>query len=362
MTATTCRGLVAHALHQTPRVEDLEVDPPGFGEVRVRLRAAGLCHTDLSAVRDARAVPMVLGHEGAGVIESVGKGVDGVEPGTLVLLCWKTPCGECPQCSVGKTFLCERVLDVGAPRVFFRGEPVARMLNTGCFSELVVVPAAAAIPVDGNLPAELVAMVGCAVATGVGAVLRTAAVEPGSALAVWGAGGVGLNVVTGAKLAQSSVIVAVEPDSERHRLALRRGATHAVVPEEALGCVAEATYGRGLDYAFETVGDPTVMSEALSALGVGGKLVVVGAAAREATMKFRPRGFISKQQSIVGCIYGSIYPRSDLPLFVNWLKNGTLALEDLLGTRLALEDLPSAFGSPSRGSSRKGVRDVVVFP
>lgn len=358
MTPTQCYGLVLRTLHHPPTVEELSVEPPGPGEVRVRLRAAGLCHTDLSAVRDARATPMVLGHEGVGVVESVGGGVAGVEPGTPVLLCWKTPCRSCSKCDAGKMFLCERVLDVGAPRVFWRGEPVARMLNTGCFSELVVVPERSVIPIDSEFPAELVAMVGCAVATGVGAVLRTAAVEAGSLLAIWGAGGVGLNVVSGAKLARASIIVVVEPDPHRRLLALRRGATHAVTPDEALECVEEVTSGRGLDYAFETVGDPVVMSEALSALGVGGKLVVVGAAARDATMEFKPRSFMSKQQSILGCIYGSVYPHRDLPLFVDWLRDGTLALDDLIGARLKLDDLPSAFESPAR----QGVRDVVIFP
>jgi Zn-dependent alcohol dehydrogenase len=161
----------------------------------------------------------------------------------------------------------------------------------------------------------------------------------------------------GAKLAHAATIIAVDPDPARRGLALKRGATHAVTPPEALHCVEEATLGRRLDYAFETVGEPAVMTEALSALGVGGQLVIVGAAARDATMQFRPRAFMSNQQSIIGCIYGSVYPHSDLPLFTEWLREGTLLLEDLIGTRLTLADLPSAFESPSR----EGVRPVVRF-
>jgi S-(hydroxymethyl)glutathione dehydrogenase/alcohol dehydrogenase len=353
-----CEGLVLRTWHEVPSVEELTVDPPGPAEVRVRVSAAGLCHTDLSAVRDARSTPMVLGHEGAGVVESVGIGVRGLEPGMSVLLCWKTPCGLCPKCSAGKMYLCERVLDVGEPRVFWRGNPVARILNTGCFSELVVVPARAVVPFDDVLPPELVALVGCAVATGVGAVLRTAGVEAGSSLAVWGAGGVGLNVVFGAKIARASTIVAVDPDPERRHLAVDRGATHAVAPEDVLGCVEDATGGRGLDYAFETVGQPAVMTEALSTLGVGGKRIIIGAAARDAEMTFLPRGFMSKQQSIVGCVYGSVYPHRDLPLFIEWLREGILVLDDLVAPRLRLEDLPSEFESPTR----EGVRAVVTLP
>ena len=357
MRTTDCAGLVLHDWHTAPALEELTVEPPGPGEVRVRMRAAGLCHTDLSAVRDARSVPMVLGHEGVGVVESVGAGVDGPEPGTPVLLCWKTPCGRCRRCSGGKLHLCERVLDVSGPRVFWRGEPVARILNTGCFSELVVVPARSAIPFEEGLQLEHVALVGCTVSTGVGAVLRTARVESGATLAVWGTGGIGLNVVAGAGMAQASLILAVDPNPERRSLAVKRGATYEAHPETALEIASEATEGRGLDYAFETVGEPTVMAEALSSLGVGGRLVIVGAAAREAVMGFRPRGFMSKQQGMVGCIYGSIAPHADLPLFVGWLREGRLALDDLIGERLGLKDLPSAFESP-----RKGVRAVVNFP
>jgi S-(hydroxymethyl)glutathione dehydrogenase/alcohol dehydrogenase len=320
------------------------------------MRAAGLCHTDLSAVRDARSVPLVLGHEGAGVVESVGDGVEDLEPGTPVLLCWKTPCGRCRRCSRGVMHLCERVMDVSAPRLFLRGEPVARLLNTGCFSELVVVPARAAIPYKDVLPLEQVALIGCAVSTGLGAVLRTARVEPGATLAVWGTGGIGLNVVAGAAMAQASVILAVDPDAKRRRLAVARGATHEAAPEAALELASRLSDGLGLDYAFETVGDPAVMTEALSSLGIGGRLVIVGAAARDAVMEFRPRAFMSKQQSMVGCIYGSVAPHADLPLLIGWLGEGRLDLSDLVGERLGLEDLASAFGSP-----RKGVRAVVKF-
>jgi S-(hydroxymethyl)glutathione dehydrogenase / alcohol dehydrogenase len=355
--AVACEGLVLREWHETPVLQELTIAPPGPGEVRVRMRAAGLCHTDLAAVRDARSTPMVLGHEGAGTVESVGAGVTDLEPGTPVLLCWKAPCGACPKCNAGRPSLCEQVLDVAEPRVFWRDRPIARILNTGCFSEFVVLPARCVVPFDETLPFEQVALVGCAVATGVGAVLRTARVEAGAKVAVWGAGGVGLNVVLGARLAHAATIVAVDPDPERRDLALKRGATHAVGPAEALHCVEDTTLGRGLDYAFETVGDPEVMAEALSGLGVGGRLVIVGAAARDATMHFRPRAFMSNQQSITGCIYGSIYPHSDLPLFTEWLREGTLPLEDLIGTRLTLADLPSVFESPSPG----GVRPVVSF-
>jgi S-(hydroxymethyl)glutathione dehydrogenase / alcohol dehydrogenase len=348
---TKVRGLVLERLNEPPRLHEIEVLPPGPGEVRVRMNAAGLCHTDLSNVRDARTTPLLLGHEGAGVVESVGDGVEGLEPGTQVLVCWKVPCGSCRQCSAGRQHLCERVQELSEPRFLWHGEPLRPLLNAGCFSELIVLPAAAAIPLDGGLPLEQAALVGCAVATGVGAVLKTAQVEPGARVGVWGAGGVGLNVVSAARLAEATTIVAIDPDPVRRELALARGATDAVAPQEAAAATVD------LDYAFEVVGEPEVMATALSALGVGGTLVLVGAAARDALLEFHPRGFMSKQQRIVGCIYGSLHPHSDLPELLRWCVDGRLPLEDLVGPRISLDELPAAFVEPPTD----GVRTIVTF-
>jgi S-(hydroxymethyl)glutathione dehydrogenase/alcohol dehydrogenase len=344
----TVRGLVLERLNEPPSLQEIEVLPPGRGEVRVRMRAAGLCHTDMSNVRDARTTPLLLGHEGAGVIESVGEGVDGLEPDIPVLVCWKVPCGECRHCSAGRLHLCERVQELAEPRYFWRGDPLPPLLNAGCFSELIVLPVAAAVPLDDALPLEHAALVGCAVATGVGAVLKTAQVEPGARVGVWGAGGVGLNVVSAARLAEASMIVAVDPDPTRRRLALARGATEAVEPG------VEVTE---LDYAFEVVGEPEIMSAAIDSLGIGGTLVLVGAAARDAVLSFHPRAFLSKQQQIVGCIYGSLHPQRDLPELLRWCNDGRLPLADLVGPRISLDELPAAFVDPPSD----GVRTIVVF-
>jgi S-(hydroxymethyl)glutathione dehydrogenase/alcohol dehydrogenase len=348
---TSVRGLVLERLNEPPRLHEIDVLEPGRGEVRVRMHAAGLCHTDISNVRDARTTPLLLGHEGAGVIESVGDGVEELEQGMSVLVCWKVPCGSCRHCSAGRLHLCERVQELAEPRHFWEGKPLPPLLNAGCFSELIVLPAAAAIPVDDALPLEQAALVGCAVATGVGAVLKTAQVEPGARVGIWGAGGVGLNVVSAARMAEASTIVAVEPDAKRRELALARGATDAVAPEDAADVAVD------LDYAFEVVGEPEIMTAALRSLGIGGTLVLVGASARNAVLSFHPRAFLSKQQRILGCIYGSLHPQSDLPELLRWCKDDRLPLDDLLGTRISLEDLPAAFVDPPRD----GVRTVVVF-
>jgi S-(hydroxymethyl)glutathione dehydrogenase / alcohol dehydrogenase len=312
------------------------------------MQAAGLCHTDISNVRDARTTPLLLGHEGTGVIESVGDDVDGLVPGTRVLVCWKVPCGECRHCSEGRLHLCERVVELSEPRFFWEGRPLPPLLNAGCFSELVVLPAAAAIPLEAELPPQQAALIGCAVATGVGAVLKTAEMEPGARVGVWGAGGVGLNVVSAARLAEASTIVVVDPDPDRRELARARGATDAVEPG------ADIT---DLDYAFEVVGEPEIMSAALSSLGVGGTLVLIGAAARDATLSFHPRVFMSKQQRMIGCIYGSLHPHKDLPELLRWCAEGRLPLDDLVGTTITLDELPAAFVDPPGN----GVRTVVTF-
>jgi S-(hydroxymethyl)glutathione dehydrogenase / alcohol dehydrogenase len=204
------------------------------------------------------------------------------------------------------------------------------------------------IPIDAGLPLEQAALVGCAVATGVGAVLWTAGVEAGVSVAVFGAGGVGLNIVAGARIAGASRIAVVDPDDTRLALALARGATHALTPGEPFDPV---------DYAFEVVGEPAVIEQALDALAPAGELVLVGATARDALVSFHPRAFLSRQQRITGCIYGSVNPREHLPQLLSWCADGTVPLGDLIGHRITLDELPDAFDDPANG----GVRTVVAF-
>jgi S-(hydroxymethyl)glutathione dehydrogenase/alcohol dehydrogenase len=343
------RALVLERLGEQPRLERIDVAPPGPGEVRLAMRAAGLCHTDLTQVRDARFTPILLGHEGVGEVESVGEGVEGLAPGDRVLVCWRVPCGRCVYCASGREHLCQSTLALREPRYFRNGEPLRPMLDAGCFCDYVVLPAEAAIPIAVDLPLEQAALVGCAVATGVGAVLWTARVRAGESVAVFGAGGVGLNVVVGARMAGAGSVVAVDPDPKRRELARARGAD-ALSPQDEIG---------RFDHVFEVVGDPTVMEAAVGALGPGGQLVLVGAAARDATMSFHPRRFLSQQQRLVGCIYGSIGdPHAQLPALLRWCADGTIPLADLIGRRITFAELEQAFGEPDRD----GVRTLVTFP
>jgi S-(hydroxymethyl)glutathione dehydrogenase/alcohol dehydrogenase len=351
-------GVVLGRVGETPRLRELEFLPPGRMEVRIKMTSAGVCHTDLAAIRDARTTPLLLGHEGVGEIESIGDDVQGLSAGDRVLLSWRTPCGHCRSCARAQPHLCLQPRTTSEPRVLADGAPISPLLESGCFASYVVVPAGGLAKLPEGLDGATAALVGCAVATGVGAVLHTAAVQAGDDVAVWGAGGVGLNVVlAAATLARARSIIVIDPDPQRRDAALRRGATVVATPEESSAAVAEATAGRGVDHAFEVVGDPSIMREAIDALAVGGQLTLVGAAARDAQLRFEPRRFMSRQQRIVGCIYGSLRPAADLPLLLEWCRAGVIPLDDLIGERLTLADLPSLFERPS-----SGVRPLVEFP
>lgn len=342
-------------------VDEVEIAPPGPGEVLVRIEAAGLCHTDLTASRDAPVFPVLLGHEGAGIVEEAGEGVTTVAPGARVVLSWKVPCGECVSCRRGREPLCETPRETARPRVHLPdGTRVIPFLRTGSFCRYVVVPGGAAIPIPDELPFEQAALIGCGVATGVGAALVDAEIEPGMDTVVIGLGGVGLNVVQGAKLAQAGSIIAIDTVPDKLELAWRFGATAAVpAGEGAVQAVLDLTGGRGVDVAFEVVGRPEVMAEAIEMLAPGGALILLGAAARDALLSYHPRRFMSRQQTIRGCIYGSCRPAQHFPLFARWALDGRLQIEPLISHRLSdLGQINDAFEAMRRGEV---LRSVLTF-
>ncbi|MBI5667399.1 MAG: alcohol dehydrogenase catalytic domain-containing protein [Chloroflexi bacterium] len=352
-------AIILAALGQLPTLETVTVHDPGPDEVAVRLVASGICHTDISYMRDARATPVLLGHEGAGVVDKVGANVTHVQPGDHVVINWQVKCGRCRWCLSGRQDLCENVQATAAPRVYWHDAPLHVMLNAGTFCPVAVVPAMGAIPIRKDMPLEKVALLGCAVATGVGAALYTAKVQPGEGVVVIGAGGVGLNVVQGARLANAGLIIAVDVDDERLGRALTVfGATHAINSRERdpLAEVKRMTGGRGVEHVFEVVGQPELMLQGIEMLSRGGTLTLVGAAARDATLPFHPRRFMSQQQTIKGCIYGNIRPAIDLPLFADWYVNGKLRLDDLHTATIPLEDVPRVFKQ-----GQGGIRTIVRF-
>jgi S-(hydroxymethyl)glutathione dehydrogenase / alcohol dehydrogenase len=355
------RGLVLNQPRTQPRIEDVIVSDPGPGEVRIRLAASGICHTDISNVRDARYWPVLLGHEGAGIVESVGAGVSHVSPGDPVMISWRVACGHCTRCERGRQDLCENVAATAEPRVHrANGEALRVLLNAGTFCPHVVVPAYGAIPMRREMPLDTAALIGCAVATGVGAALHTAGVQAGESVVVFGAGGVGLNVVQGARLAHAGMIVAVDPVQSKLESARQMGATHVIRADEGdpVKAVLDLTGGRGVDHAFEVVGHPDIMAQALQTLASGGALTLIGAAARDETLTFHPRAFMSKQQKIQGCIYGSCRPPVDFPQFVDWYLNSQLKIDELLTGAITLDELPGFFTVEAKPQA---IRTIVRF-
>jgi S-(hydroxymethyl)glutathione dehydrogenase/alcohol dehydrogenase len=341
-----------------PTLEDVSVSGPGRDEVLVGIRASGVCRTDLTAVRDARAVPVVLGHEGAGVVIEVGADVDGVSEGDHVVVNWQPKCGRCRFCVTGRRDLCDAVVGTAQPRVRLRGAPLAVMLGAGTFCRYAVLPAAGAVPVRPDLPFEIAALLGCAVATGVGAALYCARVRPGDVVVVLGAGGVGLNAVQGARLAHARQIIVADVDPDHLALAVTLGATDVVdAAGDIRAAVLDLTGGAGADHVLEAVGAPALVETAVTLLARGGTLTLLGAPARDAAARFLPRTVLSRQQRIQGCIYGSISPERDLPLFADWYLAGQLVLDPLVTRTVPLAAVPELFADHASA----GVRTVVTL-
>ncbi len=349
-------AVVLEAYGRPPVLREVSIADPGADEVLVGVRASGVCRTDLAAVRDARAVPVVLGHEGAGVVLAAGAAVRTVEPGDHVVVNWQPKCGRCRYCVSGRREFCDGVRGTAAPRVHHGGEPLAVMLNAGTFCPFAVVPAAGVVKVRPDLPFAAAALLGCAVATGVGAALYGARIQPGDTVVVLGAGGVGLNAVQGARIAGAGRIIVTDHDPEHLALAGRLGATDLIAAaDDVRGAVHDLTAGLGADHVLEAVGAAQLVELAVSLLARGGTVTLLGATARDAVAGFSPRTLLSRQQRIQGCIYGNIAPERDLPLFADWYLQGRLELDPFVSRTIALAEVPELFTEQS-GS---GVRTVV---
>ena len=351
------------------RVRDVDVDPPGHGEVAVTIEAAGVCHSDLHVRRGdwAMPAPLVMGHEGAGVIAQVGPGVSGLSEGDHVVLSWVAPCGQCRHCLADHPARCKvaatvvgpgGVLMDGTSRLSLDGARIAHYLGVSSFAERAVVPASGAIRVREDAPLDVIAMVGCAVATGVGAVLNTAAVEAGAVVAVIGCGGVGLSVVQGARLARASRIIAVDLRPDKIALAGQLGATDQVDASvtDPVSAVRELAPD-GVDYAFDAIGLTTTTSQAIAMLGLGGAAVLVGLPPTGATVSFEPLALAEADQRILGSNYGSVRPATDIPALVDRFMDGDLLLNDLVSARLPLESAAAALDDLEAGNA---VRTLLI--
>jgi S-(hydroxymethyl)glutathione dehydrogenase/alcohol dehydrogenase len=352
-------------------VQELTLAPPEQGEVLVRLEASGVCHSDQNAIDGTAETrcPAVLGHEGAGVVESVAPDVTRVAPGDHVALSWMPSCGTCEECLRELPQLCSTawpamaaggLLD-GTTRLSRNGEPVYHYSFISSFAEACVLPEASCVPIPKDVPFEIAGLVGCAVTTGVGAVWRTANVRPGDRVAVFGCGGVGLSAVLGAVAAGAGVIVAVDPAPAKLDVACDVGATDAVPwatsSEETAAAVIEAS-GGGVDYAIEATGRPEAMLAAFLSTRARGAAVLIGIPPKDAVLQLPARSIPRLERRVLGSIYGSSRPERDFPLTLDLYRRGRLPLDRLVSHRLPLDEVERAFELLRSGEALRVVLDL----
>ncbi len=350
-------------------VVELDLAPPGRGEVLVRIGAAGLCHSDLSVIDGSRPrpVPMALGHEAAGVVEALGDGVTDLAVGDHVVLVFVPRCGRCGPCAAGRPALCEPgakangagTLISGERRLAFKAEPVNHHLGVSAFADHAVVARESCVKIDPELPVDLAALFGCAVLTGVGAVINTARVEPGASVAVVGLGGVGLSAVIGAKLAGARQIVAVDLSDDKLAFARALGATDAVNAgaPDAVQAVRALT-GGGVEVAFDMAGAVPALELAYAVTARGGTTVTAGLPHPDKRLMLAPVTLVAEERTLKGSYIGSAVPLRDVPRLIALFKAGKLPVDALLTHRLKLDDINDGFDRLREGIR---VRQVVVF-
>ncbi len=345
------------------RVRDVDLAEPGPGEVRVKIAAAGVCHSDLHVRRGEWAVPtpLVMGHEGSGVVTALGPGVTSLSIGDHVVLSWVAPCYQCRYCLAGHEARCQvaativapnGVLQDGTTRLSLNGEPIHHYLGVSSFAEEAVVPASGAIKIRDDAPLDIMALVGCAVATGVGAVTNTAAVEPGSLVAVIGCGGVGLSVIQAARLSGAERIVAIDVRADKTALAMKLGATDEIDASsvDSVDGVLDLLPD-GVDYAFDAIGMTKTTEQAIRMLGLGGAAVIVGLPPTGARASFEPLVLAEADQRILGSNYGSVRPAIDIPALVDRYMDGELKLDQLVTARRPLAEAEAALDALQEGSA-----------
>ncbi len=359
--AVLCRGL-----NQPVTVEEIELESPRRGEVAVRVRAVGVCHSDLSATNGtiSMPLPLILGHEAAGEVIAVGEGVSDLAPGDKVVSNWIYMCGRCHYCTTGRPVLCNlqgkalATLPDGTLRTRDRaGNPLNVFSGCGVMAEYAVVHADNVVKIDPRVPLDRAALVGCAVTTGVGAVFNTARVAPGSTVAVWGCGGVGLNVIQGAAIAGAGRIVAIDANEAKLELARTFGATDTLLAQPGVDLtkpLKKMTDG-GPDYAFECVGSGELAAAAYKAIRKGGLAVVVGVAKPSDTTALRTMTLPFEEKTLTGSYFGSARPRDDFARVLNLYLAGRLKLDELITRRYSIDEAPQAFSDLEAGRNARGV-------
>ncbi|WP_405857812.1 Zn-dependent alcohol dehydrogenase [Streptomyces sp. NBC_01515] len=358
------RAAVLPAVGAPLEIAEIDLPDPGPGQVRIRLAAAGVCHSDLSLSNGTMRVPVpaVLGHEGAGTVVAVGEGVTHVSPGDSVILNWAPSCGTCHACTLGEVWLCANALN-GAADVYAHrasdGGDLHPGLNVAAFAEETVVSASCVLPLPEGIPLTDAALLGCAVLTGYGAIHHAARVREGETVAVFGVGGVGLSTLQSARIAGATTIVAVDVSPEKEELARAAGATEYVVASENTAREIRALTGKqGVDVAVECVGRAVTIRTAWESTRRGGRTTVVGIGGKDQQVTFNALELFHWGRTLSGCVYGNSDPAKDVPVLAEHVRAGRLDLGALVTDRIALEGIPAAFENMVAG---KGGRALVVF-
>jgi Zn-dependent alcohol dehydrogenase len=358
------KAAVCYAFGQPLVVEELDIDPPQPGEVKVRLAACGICHSDLHLIRGewGGGLPVVAGHEGAGIVEVIGEGVTLVRPGDHVIVSLLRSCGRCFYCQTGAPYMCAGTfpLDTGGRLRNKRGEPLRHGFRTAAFAEFAIVDQSQVVPVPDDLPLELAALLACGVITGFGAVVNTARIAAGSSVVVIGIGGVGLNAIQGAVLSGATPIIAVDLLDSKLQAARAFGATHTInaAQPDAAGTVKDLTSRRGADYVFVTVGSTRAVAQGMGMAGKLGTLVIVGIPEQDATIPLTVDQLVNNGQRVVGSNMGSTRLSVDVPRLVELYRQGRLKLDELITARYPLQRINAAIEVMERGEA---LRNVIVF-
>ncbi|WP_421195467.1 S-(hydroxymethyl)glutathione dehydrogenase/class III alcohol dehydrogenase [Aeromonas jandaei] len=367
-----CKAAIAWGPGQPLSIEEVEVMPPQAGEVRVRIVATGVCHTDaftLSGEDPEGVFPCILGHEGGGIVESVGEGVTSVKVGDHVIPLYTPECGECKFCKSGKTNLCQKIratqgkglMPDGTTRFSKDGQPIYHYMGTSTFSEYTVLPEISIAKVDPAAPLEEVCLLGCGVTTGIGAVMNTAKVKEGESVAIFGLGGIGLSAVIGARLAKAGRIIAIDINESKFPLARKLGATDCINPNDydkpIQEVIVELTDG-GVDFSFECIGNVKVMRAALECCHKGwGESVIIGVAGAGQEISTRPFQLVTGRVWR-GSAFGGVRGRSELPSYVQRYMQGEFRLDDFITHTMALEQINEAFDLMHEG---KSIRTVIHY-
>lgn len=362
------KAAVLHKVGDPFEIQELELLPPKENEVRVRLNAAGTCHSDWHFVSGNvdRPKPVVLGHEGAGIVSEIGPGVTRVIPGQRVILNWAPCCYQCFYCLRGQSRLCETfwkwrggTMPDGSTRLRLNGKVVHQFSVLSTFAEEAIAPEQSCVPLPDDVSFDVAALIGCAVTTGVGAALNTVNIRPGENAAVYGCGGVGLNVIQGTRLSGAQPIIAVDSDPSKLIIAKQFGATHGILAgDTAVEEIKALTSGRGVDYAFDAVGKPAVQEAAYHAVRRGGALVVVGVAPAGSVTRYAGLDLHVHEKRIIGSFFGSTNPHYEFPRLIELYRTGKLLLDELISKRYKLTEINEAYADLLKGGHKRG---VIIF-